>query len=290
MQFYGKAESVANTILELFKIPSSLPNVLAPIFVHRKDNVPCRSWSWSNQLLTALAGTSDARGFRQWQQVGRYVRKGSHAFSILAPCSRKIRERDSETGEQKEQVVIYGFRSVPVFRYEDTEGPELPGEDGRVRRFLDSLPLIEVARHWSLHVDAYNGRHGAALGWYRHGEAIALGVENPATWAHELVHGADDRLGKLKGSTKVDREVVAELGGAVLLECVGKPHDADLGGCWQYIKSWCENGKLHPVTACERLLRRVCDCVALILDTADKLASATSPASTATPSNGKAVA
>lgn len=28
-------------------------------------------------------------------------------------------------------------------------------------------------------------------GWYRHKQAIALGVQNLATWAHELVHAAD---------------------------------------------------------------------------------------------------
>ena len=57
------------------------------------------------------------------------------------------------------------------------------------------------------------------------------GVQNLSTWAHELIHAADDRLGKL-GKCKVNNEVVAELGGAVLLQCLGKPVEADLGGAW----------------------------------------------------------
>ncbi len=121
MQFYGKAETAAKAILDLFKQPNTLPEALAPMFIHRSDNVPCRSWSWSNQLLTALAGTSDARGYRQWQEVGRHVKKGSRAFNILAPCKRKITETDDD-GKRAERVIIFGFRSVPVFRYDDTEG------------------------------------------------------------------------------------------------------------------------------------------------------------------------
>ncbi len=81
---------------------------------------------------------------------------------------------------------------------------------------MDALPLLSVARSWALSVTAYNGKGARALGYYQHGQAIALGVQNIATWAHELVHAADDRRGKLAGSSKLSREVVAELGGAVL--------------------------------------------------------------------------
>ena len=84
MRFYGKSEETAKRILSVFQ-SGSLPAALAPVFIHRRDNVPCRAWSWSNQLLTALSGTADARGFRQWQEAGRSVRKGSKAFQILGP-------------------------------------------------------------------------------------------------------------------------------------------------------------------------------------------------------------
>ena len=83
MQFYGKAEQAANRILELFRKPNELPKAIAPMFIRRKDNVPCRQWSWSNQILTALSGTSDARGFRQWESVNRKVNKGARLFIFL---------------------------------------------------------------------------------------------------------------------------------------------------------------------------------------------------------------
>ena len=39
--------------------------------------------AWS-QLVAALSGTVDARGIKQWNTVGRKVKKGSHALWILA--------------------------------------------------------------------------------------------------------------------------------------------------------------------------------------------------------------
>jgi len=271
VKFYGKAKEAAKQVLELFSHPNRLPEAIAPIFIRRNHDVPCRSWSWSNQILTALAGTFDARGYRQWKQAKRHVKKGAKAFHILAPCSKKITQRDKETGQDKENMILFGFKSVPVFRFADTEGEALPNGDTETRKFIDALPLREVASAWGLNVEAYNGRANKALGWYRSGSGIALGVENLSTWTHELIHAADDRLGKLGGSVRVDREIVAELGGAVLLQCMGEKVESDLGGAWEYIQSWCEHGKIHPLSACQKLLKRVCECVSLILDSADSV-------------------
>lgn len=268
MKFIGQAESVGNRIVELFRA-GNLPEALAPMFIRRGELCPCRAWSWSNQLLTALAGFDDARGFRQWESVGRYVRKGEKAFHILGPVVVKRREID-DAGEPSERSVVVGFKSIPVFGYEQTDGEALP--DRTVSSaFIDALPLVSVAREWGLSVQTYSGRDGAALGWYRHGQAIALGVENLSTWAHELVHAADDRRGELRGSDKLSREVVAELGGAILLTSIGRAADADYGGCWRYIEAYAGENKQHVLSVCERLLRRTCEAVALILDAAQTI-------------------
>ena len=271
MRFYRKAESAAKAILAAFQ-SGELPEALAPIFIHRKDNVPCRAWSWSNQLLAALTGTSDARGYRQWQQVGRHVKKGEKAFPILVPMVKKRAEKDAKTGEEKEVSCVYGFTSAPVFGLEQTEGDPLPPPDPEVLAWLDDLPLLDVARQWGLSVDAYNGRPGAPLGKYRTGQGIALGVRNLSTWAHEMCHAADHRLGSLTEKGQHWRsETVAELGGATLLEILGYDHDADRGGCFEYVKAYATDAGIDTMAACQRALRRTCDAVALILDTAETL-------------------
>ncbi len=203
MKYYGKAESVATRVVEQFQT-GNIPKALAPIFIKRNDDIPCRAWSWSNQLLTALAGCDDARTYRDWQAVGRQVRKGERAFYILEPCKKKIRDHDTDTGEARDRMILYGFRAGARFGLDQTdvtdadEWAKHSGHDHEADRFLDALPFVSVATHWGLSVKSYNGSKGAALGQYRHGQSIAIGVENLSTWAHELIHAADDRLGELK--------------------------------------------------------------------------------------------
>ena len=272
MKFYNQAEAAAKRILEAFQA-GDLPKALAPIFIHRKDNVPCRAWSWSNQLLAALFGQGDARGYRQWQEVGRFVKKGEKAFSILVPMLGTVKETDRETGQDVERKRLYGFKSAPVFGVQQTEGEPVLPADPDVRAWLESLPLLEVAKGWGLCVDAFNGEGARYLGYYRHGQAIALGVKNLSTWAHELCHAADDRAGTITKAPgqQPDNELVAELGGAILLEILGHPVEADRGGCWAYIQAYAEQAKIEPISACTRLLNRTCDAVAMILDTAEGL-------------------
>ncbi len=271
-RFYGQAESAVARILEAFR-SGNLPKAMAPVFIHRKDNVPCRSWSWSNQLLAALFGQGDARGYRQWQEVGRFVKKGEKAFHILVPMLGAVTETDKETGEEVERKRLYGFKSAPVFGVQQTDGDSVLPADPDVREWLESLPLVDVAQSWGLNVDCFNGEGSRYMGFYRHGQGIALGVKNLSTWAHELVHAADDRAGTMTKAPgqQPDNEVVAELGGAILLEILGHEGETDRGGCWQYIQAYAERDKIEPVSACIKVLSRTCDAVALILDSAEAL-------------------
>jgi len=274
MKLFGKrTREVAERIIEAFRHPEDLPAALAPILVRRNDHVPCRRWSWPNQLAVALNGTSDARGFRQWEAVGRHVRKGSKALWILAPCVRTVTEQD-EDGKEAERHVVYGFRSAPVFAVEDTEGEPLPANDDRYAEWVKQLPLVEVAEAWDVRVDTFTHRNGNPLGYYRYGssrgQAIMLGTENLATWAHELIHAADHRVSGLHGKDW-HKEIVAELGSATLLRCLGLEYDADLGGAFAYIARYAAQARLPTVKACIGVLDRVCESVKLVLDTAERL-------------------
>ena len=145
---------------------------------------------------------------------------------------------------------------------------------------MESLPFIDVAKEWDIQVDAFSHHDGDPLGYYRYAsngnKAVLLSTENLSTWTHELIHAADHRLTNLKGE-KWHREVVAELGGAVLLELLGRSHDADLGGAFSYIQSYASNAKKDTVKACIEVLDRTCNCVKLVLDTAEQLQVAAAP-------------
>lgn len=266
MKLYGKAEGIATIILDAFQHPKTLPEKLAPVFIHRKDNVPCRRWSWRNQVITALAMTHDARGFKQWQSVERKVKKGSKAFYILAPCTKMI-EVDGEKVPR-----VYGFRGLPVFRIQDTEGTDVASGDPAHDEWLKNLPLREVAESWDIGIQTYNGEGASMLGRFEYSGAIILGVENLRVWLHELTHAADHRNGKLcQDEPKVIKETVAELGSAILIECLGQDSEANLGEAYEYIKTYADKAKKSVESVCFDVLERTCEAVTLILDTAESL-------------------
>ena len=267
MKIYEQAQEAAEDILKAFENPSTLPKPLAQVFIRRNDGSPCREWSWRNQLIVAIRGYADARGYRQWEKVGRKVKKGEKAFRIISPRVTKV--TDKKTGEEK--AAVFAFGGTPVFGIDQTEGDELPPSDESLNKWLTSLPLLDVARTWGLAVQSYNGQGAKYLGMFRRGQGIALGVENLATWAHELVHAADHRNGKLKELGQHWRsEIVAELGGAVLLQLLNYDHETDLGGCWDYVNQYAEKAGIDTLAACGKVLDRTCEAVDLILDTARK--------------------
>jgi len=261
--FFGQAKAAAATIVAAFQDTNSLPKPLSQVFIHRHAHY--RKWSWGNQLLVALHGYTDARTFKQWKEHGRQVKKGEKAFFILAPMKKKVVDKDT----QEEKTVIYGFKGLPVFGLEQTEGPPLPDKT-EIDQWIDTLPLIEVARAWGLKVEAQSLPN--ALGAYQFGKAIRLSVKNLSVWSHELIHAADDKNGNLlERGQQLSSETVATLGGAVLLELLGFHHDSDIGGCWQYINSYAKKSEVDVTEACMQTLERTCLAVALVRDTADDL-------------------
>jgi len=58
------------------------------------------------------------------------------------------------------------------------------------------------------------------------------------------------------------------------LQCLGMPVDSDLGGAWRYIQSCASGNKSKALGMAMRLLKRTCECVDLIMSTADELQAA----------------
>lgn len=271
-----EAEAAANSIIRAFEDPSSLPAKLAPV-VLAAGGRHCDAYSWRNQLLVALAGYSDAAGYKQWRfDYGRQVQKGERAMFILRPIKRSftVTEPDPATGQDRERRVSYvaGFTDVKVFGLEQTEICDQAKWDAHAAKAkesqakIEAAPFFEVAARWGLEVRADGHLYArGAQGFYRPStKEIRLAVENLSTWAHELVHFVDDKLGNMttRWGQQPDNEVVAELGGAVCLTAMGLKGDADLGGCWDYVSHYSDG---DPIKACTTLLGRTLDAVSTIL-------------------------
>ncbi len=197
-----------------------LPEAIARTEITRRSSdAPSAAWSLGNQLLMIAAGTTDARGFRQWQDAGRQVRKGARAFRILGPIARRIRDTDA-TGEAETRVIIAGFKALPVFRLEDTDGEPVEVPDYAPI----ALPLLAgVAERLGVSV-RYAPRFGGYLGFYTLGrKEITLCSHDERVFFHELAHAAHDQTvpGGLKGGQDRHQELVAETAAATLCHMHG---------------------------------------------------------------------
>lgn len=257
---HEKVQKTIDKLLNAFET-GDVPEALATVVLPRKD-VPCAKWSLSNRILAFLSDTSDARGFRQWEQVGRYPKKGSKAFHILGPKKRKIQDKETE----EEKMILTGFVAVPVFRFEDTDGENLD-----LPNFTppEMPPLFEVAEQWNLSI-SWQSFQGHSYGYYAPGKGeIVLATHAERTFFHELAHAAHHKvLGQLNIRQDWKQEVVAELTAAVLCHLYGKRPDD--GNCYRYIRRYAEEEEIEPHKACLSVIADVERCLNLIIQTKEE--------------------
>ena len=259
----SKAKEALHKLLDVFQNPDRLTGTLAVTFIRRESDRPIDRWSWGNRILAWLEGTEDARTFNQWKEAGRSIKKGSHAFYILAPVTIKTRDKD-EDDEDEGRYRLVGFKGIPVFRIEDTEGdpvPEVP---------LPPLPpLHEVAEAWGIPIRFAPAPFSGLVNEHGHfsltRNEIVLRVENPEVFFHELVHAADHRNHELVGGQDPDQETVAEVGAAVLARLYSQPIDKT---AWEHVKYY----QGDPAEAVRRLLPRIEEALTMITKTKEAIA------------------
>ncbi len=242
-----KADRVQDELTKLYQLFSSkeLPDMASHTLI-KAPEIPSTKWSWSNQFIMLMEHTNDARGFRQWEEAGRRIKKGSHAIYILAPamktmpylycptCKKEIVPGEDvehvKTHETRTRSYMRGFLAVPVFRYEDTYGKPLPKYKPR------NPPLLaDVAKAWGYRIE-YRNLPRAYGNMNPETKLINLASEDPDTMFHELAHAAYFRRHPdefHKHSDKLnEHEAIAELSAATLARLYG--YNAD-GFAWNYL-------------------------------------------------------
>jgi antirestriction protein ArdC len=213
----------------------------------------------SNRVLQFLADTSDARGFHQWQQAGRQVKKGAKAFHILGPKTRTRTEKDAD-GQETEKRIVMGFFAIPVFRAEDTDGEPLPYEPAT------PPPLADVAQRFGLSI-SYQSFASRYYGYYQgDSKRIVLATHSAQVFFHELAHAAHHRVkGQLQGGQVPSQEIVAELTAATLAQLYSP--QANLGFSYAYVKGYAEKSKKTLERACLAVINTVGQVLDEILNT-----------------------
>ena len=250
------ARQAITSIIERFQNGDIGPLVQVIKLRRLKTDNPFGNWSFSNQVLAFMqSGSTDLRGFRQWEAVKRNVKAGEKASYILGPVTKKITDKD--TGDQR--TIVVGFKTIPVFAIEQTEGDPLPEQSAHAPAELQ--PLYNVAL--KLGVEVQYQPTGAPDGWYD-GKRIVLGTHDWGVFFHELAHKAHDEVekaagGKLKGGQDVDQEVIAEFTAVVLQALYGVDFT---GNAWQYIRHYAPADPIKAITRCLGTVEKV---LALIL-------------------------
>jgi hypothetical protein len=251
-----KVKQVLGTILEKFKsgdIPQAVAYSMFPV-----ADIPSAKWSILNRTLMFLSGTQDGRGFRQWNEVNRYVKKGSKAFYIMVPFIKKT--EDEETGKEKEALV--GFLARAVFRYQDTDGEPLDYEEIE----LPDLPLIERAEEWGISVKAIPGNFSYQGFYSPVRKEIGLATKEEIVFFHELSHSAHEKInGNLKRGQDPIQEIVAELSAEALCRIVGKTGGKHLGNSYRYIEKYSGRLEITPYSACLKVMSETEKVLNLIL-------------------------
>jgi len=243
MLITDKARDVLHLLEELFKNPEQLVDTMAQSYI-KGEGRPIDRWSWCNRLICWVNKTSDARTFKQWKDAGRSIKRGSKAFGILAPNLYKVK---AEEEDEEDKMVLKGFRSFPVFGYEQTEGDPLPTFEPP-----KAPPLLDVAGKWGIEVTYQPQMIKHCGGWYSPSDKeIILLTHDDSVFFHELMHVADDKASDgLKAGQQADQEIVAETGAAVLARMYGFKTDAQ---SYKYLKAYNDN----PLTALHTLLPRI---------------------------------
>lgn len=250
-----RVKDTLNQILEVFQ-SGNIPEKIAHASFQAKD-IPSNKWSFLNKIIMLCADTEDLRGYNQWKEVNRFVKKGAKAVWILAPRMKKEKDKNGD-----ENFHLIGFLSIPVYRYEDTEGREV---DYKLLE-LPEFSLLERAKEFGLDVRAvpFNNNYWGAYNQKK--GTIELATPEEQVFCHELSHHAHKLIkGELKPGQIPLQEVVAELSASALMYIIGK--EPKTGNTYRYIENYCKecNPPISPISGCILVLGEVEKVIKLIL-------------------------
>jgi antirestriction protein ArdC len=224
-------------------------------------------------MQMAQRGTEEptlVAGYKEWARHGRTVSRGEHALWVIAPRTSRVQQvtlpdgtrQRVPMGEQLPQgavddgkkTVITGWRGQAVFDVSQTQGTPLLVPRGRADSVVDAAELWRsleaVASSHGFKVDVTAAQYGLTSGFTDFAEhRVQVGAwlspeERAAVLAHELghvlLHGPDDELGRLYGSS-ADHRGLAEVEAESVAYTVLKAHGIDRGPqSASYLAGWAD--------------------------------------------------
>ena len=206
------------------------------------------NYSFGNTMLIYMQNpeATYVKGYKAWNKLGRYVKKGETGIAILAPCFKK---KDKEE-EDKEDRIISGFRVAYVFDLAQTDGDDsqlpvlvkgLSGDEERekevyekIKEYISSRQPFEEVRG-----TAAKGSYSPETGRIRVRSDMDH-VQKIKTIIHEYAHCIDFALNPDKDISRHKRELIAESGAYIVSLCLG----IDTAGySMGYLNTWLKDRK-----------------------------------------------
>lgn len=224
-------------------------------------------------MQMAQRGTDEptlVAGYKEWARHGRMVVRGEHALWVIAPRTARLQQVTLPDGTRQripagehmphgavddgKKTVITGWRGQAVFDVSQTQGTPLLVPRGGADSVLDVAELCgsltAVAASHGFNVDVTDAQYGLTSGFtdFIH-RRVQVGawlspVERAAVLPHELghvlLHGPDDAVGRLYGSS-ADHRGLAEVEAESVAYTVLKAHGIDRGPqSATYLAGWAD--------------------------------------------------
>lgn len=209
-------------------------------------------------------------GYKEWERHGRTVSRGEHALWVIAPRTARLQQvtlpdgtrQRLQAGEQLPQgavddgtkTVITGWRGQAVFDVSQTQGTPLlvpRAADGPVANAGELWQsLTAVASSHGFDIDVTEAQYGLTSGftdftqhrvqvgaWLNPEERMAVLVHE---LGHVLLHGPDDDVGRLYGSS-ADHRGLAEVEAESVAYTVLRAHGIDRSAqSASYLAGWAD--------------------------------------------------
>ncbi|MFD5277547.1 ArdC-like ssDNA-binding domain-containing protein [Pseudarthrobacter sp. NPDC058362] len=224
-------------------------------------------------MQMAQRGTDEptlVAGYKEWERHGRTVLRGERALWVIAPRTARVQQMLLPDGtrqriplsdklpegavDEGKKTLITGWRGQAVFDVSQTQGAPLlvprPSDAPNVDAPHLWEPLARVARTRGFSIQVTDAQFGLTSGFTDFAQRqVQVGgwlnaEERVAVLAHELghvlLHGPDDKVGKLYGSS-LDHRGLAEVEAESVAYTILKAHGIDRGPqSASYLSGWAD--------------------------------------------------
>lgn len=216
-------------------------------------------YSFGNTIMIFLQNpkATYVMGYKAWNKLGRFVKKGSKGLAILAPCIKKVEvfkepenksEYHDQEGEKETKKVLSGFRIAYVYDIADTDGSDemlpvlvkgLSGNGDAEKEIYDRLYAV-LSNEFTIQ-DVSGTASKGSFNLVTKVISIRSDLEylqRIKTLLHETAHAYDFELNPEEDIPRNRRELIAES----VAFCVSMRLGLDTSSySMSYIQSWLKN-------------------------------------------------